>query len=201
MRNSLWLRAAAPVAVLALALTACGGSDDSASADKKPADAVGKADTKPQEEEPKELAVGESAEGVVEEDAGKITYTAVAKKVDVGTEEDTKKLVSDPKKAEGLVPVVAHLEYTLKDGGVVPDYPSVNDDVEIHADGQRGTILIGASDDAQGCDDKNEIENWKKGESYVLCETYMIPVGAKELQVHWTANDDAEPAIWKFATS
>ncbi|MEU6112955.1 hypothetical protein ABZ840_00055 [Streptomyces sp. NPDC047117] len=193
-RKTSWLRAAAPVAVLALALTACGGGGKG--------EAKGST-SKLQEDKPasREMATGESATSSFKEDDGKITYDVLAQKVDVGTEADTKKMVDDPAKAKGFVPAVAHVKYTNKGGGVVASYPSVGDNAEIYADGRRGTILIGAADDAPGCESDTDIENWKKGASHVLCETYMVPKGTKELAVHWSAEDDGEPYIWTFKTS
>ncbi|MEC4015365.1 hypothetical protein [Streptomyces sp. H27-D2] len=196
-RKTVLLRAAVPVAVLALTLSACGGSD-SGTADK--ADA-GKSKSEPQKAEApsKELQAGEDATSAFKEDDGKITYSVLAQKVDVGTEAETKKLVNDPADAKGLVPVVAYVKYTNKAGGVVSKYPGVGDNVEIYADGTRGSVLIGAADDAPGCESDNDIENWKKGQSHIICETYMVPKATKELAVHWAANDDDEdPYIWKF---
>lgn len=198
LNNKLWLRAAAPVAVLALTLTACGGSEDTAKTDKGGSVSEGRDKEKAKEADTKELGAGESATSPFKEDDGKITYDIVAEKVDVGTAADTKELVSDPKQAKGLVPVVAHIKYTNKGGGTVASYPSVGDNVEIHADGTRGTILIGASDDAPGCESDSDIENWKQGESHVICETYMVPEKAKELKVNWAPEDDAAPFIWTF---
>ncbi len=196
-QKTLWLRAAAPVAVLALSLTACGGSGGGDSTAKSSTSKL--QDDKA--ESSRELATGESATSPFKEDDGKVTYSVLAQKVDVGTEADTKKMVDDPAKARGFVPAVAHVQYTNKGGGVVSSYPSVGENVEIYADGQRGTILIGAADDAPGCESDSDIENWKKGQSHVLCETYMVPKGAKELAVHWAAEDDGEPYIWKFQNS
>ncbi|WP_227025196.1 hypothetical protein [Streptomyces tsukubensis] len=159
--KTFWLRAAAPAAVLALTLTACGGSDSKdTAAETNKGGSVSKGQDKADEKEAgtKELGVGESVTSPFKEDDGKITYEIVAQKVDVGTAEDAKKLVDDPKKAAGLVPVVAHLKYTNKGGGVVSSYPEVGDNVEIHADGTRGNILIGAADDAPGCESDSDIE-------------------------------------------
>ncbi|MFI0981692.1 hypothetical protein ACH4SP_32365 [Streptomyces sp. NPDC021093] len=213
-RKKLALRAAAPVAVLALALTGCNGDDkaegakggaagaakETGGAEKPPADGAGGAGGAGEAAGKKELGTGEAVTSPFKEkEAGQVTYEIVAQKVDVGTEADAKKMVDDPAKAKGLVPVVAHVKYTHKSGKPVADYPDVGDNVEIHADGARGGLLIGASDDAPGCESDSDIENWKPGQSHVICETYMIPKGAKEIEVHWAADDDStEPFIWKF---
>ncbi|MCM3821086.1 hypothetical protein ACP4TB_22685 [Streptomyces sp. DR3-1] len=207
-KKKLWLRAAASAAVLTLALTGCGGSDegDGATTDKggSASQEQGKGQGEEQPEEEKgggELAAGEKATSEFDEDGTKVTYEIAAQKVDVGTAEDTKKLVSDPKKAAGLVPAVAHVEFTVKDGGPVADYPDAGREIEVYADGQRGTILIGASDDAPGCEKSTDVKDWKAGESHVFCDTYMVPEGAKELTVQWAADRDADPFIWTFENS
>ncbi|MEU7582737.1 hypothetical protein AB0B50_34740 [Streptomyces sp. NPDC041068] len=190
------LRAAAPVAVLALALTACGGGDDKKAEDKPKGDS---ANSQAKPKEPSALAAGESTTGKVKEGDATVTYEVAAQKIDVGTEAETKKLVSDPKRAKGLVAATAHVKYTHKGGAPLTDTPDAPDTTEIYADGTRGGLLIGAAEDAPGCEDKLDLEGWKKGESHVLCETYLIPAGAKSLEVHWAEKDDADPVIWKFA--
>ncbi|MGV9878393.1 hypothetical protein [Streptomyces sp. NPDC003006] len=190
------LRFAAPVAVLALALTACGGGDDKKSEEKPKTDA---ANSQAKPKEPAALKAGESTTGKVKEGDATVTYDVAAQKVDLGTEAETKKLVSDPKKAKGLVAAVAHVKYTHKAGAPLADVPDVGDGAEIYADGTRGGLLIGASEDAAGCEDELELEGWKKGESHVLCQTYLVPVGTKELEVQWTPEgSEAEPTVWKF---
>ncbi|WP_055701389.1 hypothetical protein [Streptomyces silaceus] len=189
------LRAAAPVAVLALALTACGGGDDKKSDDNAKSDA---ASSQAKPKEAPALAAGESTTGKVKEGDGTVTYDVAAEKVDLATEAETKKLVSDPKRAEGLVAATAHLKYTHKGGAPLTDTPDAPDTTEIYADGARGGLLIGAAEDAAGCEDKLDLEGWKKGESHVLCETYLVPAGAKSLEVHWAEKDGADPAVWKL---
>ncbi|MBM7169027.1 hypothetical protein JQK87_11480 [Streptomyces sp. G44] len=190
------LRLAAPVAVLALALTACGGGDDKKSEENPKADAS-RSRTEPAK--PAALAAGESTTGKVEEGDATVTYDVAAQKVELGTEAGTRKLVSDPKDAEGLVAAVAHVKYTHKGGAPLKDVPDVGDGTEVYADGTRGGLLIGASEDAPGCEDELELEGWKKGESHVICQTYLVPVGAEELEVRWAPEDsEREPAVWKF---
>ncbi|MFD5699128.1 hypothetical protein [Streptomyces lasiicapitis] len=195
------LRFGVPAAVLALALTACGGGDDDSGKSGK-SDGKSKPEAAASKTAAPEaggaLAAGESATGKVEEGDVKVTYDVVAQKVDVGTEADTKKLVQDPKKAKGMVPAVAHLKFTHKAGAAVTETPDAADETEIWADGRRGGLVIGASEDAAGCDDPLEIEGWKTGESHVLCETYLVPKGSKSLEVHW-GEEDKDPYVWKFA--
>ncbi|MFD4987423.1 hypothetical protein [Streptomyces sp. NPDC058374] len=201
-KKKLWLRSAAPTAVLALALTGCGGSDGddgaAATTDKGGSVSQERDKEKEKEEQTRELGAGEKATSEFEEGDAKVTYEIVAKKVDVGTAKDTEELVSDPAKAKGLVPAVAHVEFTLKDGGPVADYPDVGDEIEVYADGARGTILIGASDDAPGCESDSDIKDWKAGESHVICDTFMVPEAAKELTVQWSVDSDSAPYIWTF---
>ncbi|MBM7439940.1 hypothetical protein [Streptomyces sp. HB132] len=196
------LRLAAPVAVLALALTACGGGDDTADTADKPKDtssSAGKPKASPEPESGGELATGESATGRVTEGEAPVIYEIVAQKADVGTEADAAKVVSDPEKAKGLVLVVAHVKYTHKEGPALTRSPEVQRGVSISADGTRGSMLIGAADDAAGCEDPYDLKGWKQGESHVLCETYLVPAGSKQIEVQW-AEEDGEPYIWKFAS-
>ncbi|GAA2575972.1 hypothetical protein [Streptomyces tubercidicus] len=196
------LRAAAPVAVLALAVTACGGHKKTASAtdDAPRTEKVPKAE---KESSPPadsgELKPGQGGTGKFKEENGTITYEVAAQKLQVSTEAETRKLVSDPKRAKGLVAATAWVKYTHKGGGVVKQSPDVADESEIYADGQRGGLLIGAAEDGRGCEDTFDIENWKAGQSHTICQTYMIPKGAKSLEVHWAGEGrSGSPLIWKF---
>ncbi|MGV2921739.1 hypothetical protein [Streptomyces alfalfae] len=209
LRKKTALRLAAPVAVLALALTACGGGDDEKSEGKKAdtsksdssGSGSGSADSAGSDAgKPSALKPGESTTGRTKEGDATVTYDIAAQKVDLSTEAETAKLVSDPKKAKGLVAAVAHVKYTHKAGAPLAEVPDVGDGAEIYADGTRGGLLIGASEDAAGCEDELELEGWKKGESHVLCQTYLVPAGSKALEVHWAPEDsEGEPVIWKFA--
>ncbi|MYT29363.1 MULTISPECIES: hypothetical protein [unclassified Streptomyces] len=202
-----WLRAAAPVAVLALALTACDGKAAPASAagsrvdvgensartgapvGGKPADAAGDG----------VLKSGQSGTVQYKEDSGKITYEVVAQQVHVGTEADAQKMVQDPKDANGLVAATAYVKFTNKGPVVVKGLSKVVNGTGIYADGQRGGLLTGAPQDLPGCEDPVDIDNWQVGESHVICQTYMIPKGARSLEIHWgDTTGTAKPLVWKF---
>ncbi|MEV8124898.1 hypothetical protein AB0P07_12425 [Streptomyces sp. NPDC085944] len=190
------LRLAAPVTVLALALTACGGGDDT-DADAKSAATTGASPSPSQPASGGDMATGESATGKVAEDPGEVTYEVLAQKVDVGTEAEAAKAVADAADAKGKVLATAHVKYTHKSGPALTEGSDVHDGATVFADGQRGGVLIGASEDAPGCEDPYDVESWKQGESHVFCETYVIPAGAAGVEVHWS-EEDGEPYVWKF---
>ncbi|WP_282089606.1 hypothetical protein [Streptomyces tendae] len=194
------LRLAAPVAVLALALTACGGGDDDTGADAKGEGTTESAAASPSPSQPAsggDMARGESATGKVAEDPGEVTYDVVAQKVEVGTEAEAAKAVADAADAKGKVLATAHIKYTHRSGPALTEGSDVHDGTTVFADGQRGGVLIGASEDAPGCEDPYDVESWKQGESHVFCETYVIPAGATSVEVHWS-EEDGEPYVWKF---
>ncbi|MET8395805.1 hypothetical protein B0E38_01978 [Streptomyces sp. 111WW2] len=195
------LRLAAPVAVLALALTACGGGDDDSGADAK-GGATTEATTQasPSPSQPAsggDMAQGESASGKVAEAPGEVTYDVLAQKVEVGTEAEAAKAVADAADAKGKVLATAHIKYTHQGGPALTEGSDVHDGTTVFADGQRGGVLIGAAEDAPGCEDPYDVESWKQGESHVFCETYVIPAGATSVEVHWS-EEDGEPYVWKF---
>ncbi|MFI8489526.1 hypothetical protein [Streptomyces rubrogriseus] len=195
------LRLVAPVAVLALALTACGGGDDDSGADAKGgATAEATTQASPSPSRPVsggDMAQGESASGKVAEDPGEVTYDVLAQKVEVGTEAEAAKAVADAADAKGRVLATAHIRYTHKGGPALTEGSDVHDGTTVFADGQRGGVLIGAAEDAPGCEDPYDVESWKQGESHVFCETYVIPAGATSVEVHWS-EEDGEPYVWKF---
>ncbi|MDT9699754.1 hypothetical protein [Streptomyces sp. P17] len=194
------LRLAAPVAVLALALTACSGGDDEADA-KSPATSQAKASPSPSKASSGgELKAGESATGVYEEDQGKVTYEILAEQVDIGTEAEAAQAVADPEDAKGLVLAAARVKFTHKSGPALTGSPQVGDETTVWADGQRGSILIGAAEDAAGCEDPYDVESWKQGESHTFCETYLVPADAQNVEVHWE-EAEGEPYIWTFPNS
>ncbi|MEV0221832.1 hypothetical protein [Streptomyces sp. NPDC050704] len=195
LRHKTALRVAAPAVVLALTLSACGDGDDTADA-KKPSKPKAKA-SQAKAVSGGDMATGESATGKVEEENGTVTYDITAQKVDLGTEAEAAKLVQDKADAKGMALAVAHVKYTHKSGPALTSDSDAGDGTTIWADGTRGTLLIGASDDAPGCEDPYDVESWKSGESHTFCESYLVPVNAKSLEVHWS-EEDGEPYIWKF---
>ncbi|MGV9282088.1 hypothetical protein [Streptomyces sp. NPDC003730] len=191
------LRLAAPVAVLALALTACGGGDDDSGADAKGGRAATASPSPSAPASGGDMAQGESATGKVAEDPGQVTYDVVAQKVEVGTEAEAAKAVADAADAKGKVLATAYVEYTHKSGPALTEGSDVHDATTVFADGQRGGVLIGASEDAPGCEDPYDVDSWKQGESHVFCETYVIPANATSVEVHWS-EEDGEPYVWTF---
>ncbi|CAM5637105.1 Lipoprotein OS=Streptomyces tendae OX=1932 GN=GUR47_37665 PE=4 SV=1 [Streptomyces tendae] len=194
------LRLAAPVAVLALALTACGGGDDDSGADAKGGTAAAASPSPSAPASGGDMAQGESATGKVAEDPGQVTYDVVAQKVEVGTEAEAAKAVADAADAKGKVLATAYVEYTHKSGPALTEGSDVHDAATVFADGQRGGVLIGASEDAPGCEDPYDVDSWKQGESHVFCETYVIPANAASVEVHWS-EEDGEPYVWTFPQS
>ncbi|MEG3629036.1 hypothetical protein [Streptomyces poriticola] len=198
------LRLAAPVAVLALALTGCGGGEEDDPADAKGAagrTASARAGASPSEPASGgALAAGESATGTVAEEPGEVTYEIVAEKVEVGTEEEAAEAVADPEDAKGKVLAVAQVRYTHRGGPALTGTADVDDATAVFAGGRRGAVLIGATESAPGCENPYEVESWNPGESHVFCETYVIPADATSVAVHWS-EEDGEPYIWTFEPS
>ncbi|MEU9228974.1 hypothetical protein AB0D40_31990 [Streptomyces massasporeus] len=191
---------AATVAALALALTACGGGDDTADAKSTaPAGEKVRETPPPSPASGGDMDPGQSAMGKVDEDPGTVTYEILPVKVDVGTEAEAAKAVSEPDRAKGNVLATARVTYTHKGGPALTGGSDVHDAATVFADGQRGTVLIGATEDAPGCEDPYDVDAWREGESHTFCETYVVPANAKSIQVHWTEDEvDGEPYIWEF---
>ena len=204
LNKTTWPRIAAPVAALALAVTACGSpgkkSHTSASHKNKPhsrvsthkngergASGAAKAVLKP----------GQAAWRAFKEDTGvKPYYSITARKVDVGTAGDAKSLVSDPEDAKGKVPATGYVTYRHVTGGVVKEWPRVGDYADVYADGRRGAKVIGG-DAPKGCADSDAIKDWKDGQSYTLCNTFLIPADSKRLEITWT-EIGGKPFVWRF---
>ncbi|MEU6673547.1 hypothetical protein [Streptomyces sp. NPDC046925] len=202
-RRTRALRAAAPIAILALALTACGGSDSGGKSADKPKQAS--SDSTPKGDNPEggetesgSMKAGESITVPFKENEPKITYEIAAQKVDLSTEAEAKKIANDPKNAKGLIAAIAHVKFTNKSGGVVESSPDVGRATEIYADGAPASLVLMAAEDAPGCDRTTDIENWQAGQSYTICRTYMVPANAKEIEVRWS-DQGGTTYSWAFA--
>ncbi|MFK0154265.1 hypothetical protein ACIQVK_19595 [Streptomyces sp. NPDC090493] len=196
-RQSIAPRLAAPLAVFALALTACNGENatphatQSATTQAKPSPSTTASGAA--------LIPGDSVSGKVQEDDGVITYSVSAQKIDFGTEAQAKAVVQDPADAKGKVLAIARVRYTHAAGPTLTSSTDADDSTTVWADGQRGAILLGSPTSTPGCDDPYDIDSWKTGESHTICEFYLIPAAAKQAEVHWTPSDTTEnPYVWTF---
>lgn len=141
---------------------------------------------------------GQTGTRAFKEDTGvEPIYRIAAQKVDIGTADETKALVPDPAQAKGLVPAVAAVNYTHLRGATVREYPRVGDYAEVYADGRRGAKVVGDAGQPKGCADPDEIKDWKNGQSYLLCTTFLIPARARSVEVMWT-EIGGEPFTWAF---
>ncbi len=188
------LTAIAVGATTAITLTACGGTGIGAPKHATPAPATASEATAGGE-----LRTAESATVLIDEQDGDVTYEITAHKVELSTPAEAAKAVRDPADAKGMVLATAYMQYTHTAGPALTAASDVNDHTGIYADGVRGALLIGVGDDAPGCEDPYAIGAWHPGESHTLCESYLVPAGARELQVRWSQTDDAEPYSWTFA--
>ncbi|WP_230992194.1 hypothetical protein [Streptomyces endocoffeicus] len=144
------------------------------------------------------LQPGQTGTRAFKEDTGvEPTYRITAQKVDIGTAAEAKALVSNPADAEGKVPAVAYVKYTHVRGATVKEYPRVGDYAEVYADGRRGAKVTGTAGRPEGCADSDEIKNWRSGQSYLLCNTFLIPARARSVEVMWT-EIGGEPFVWTF---
>ncbi|MFD0444906.1 hypothetical protein ACFQ10_24570 [Streptomyces indonesiensis] len=209
LTKTTWLlRVGAPVAVLALALTACGpfGEKDDTSENARHTSRSGVTDghrsgaqkvgMRSDGEPP--LRPGQTGTRAFKEDTGvEPTYRIAAQKVDIGTAAEAKALVSNPADAEGKVPAVVYVKYTHVRGATVKEYPRVGDYAEVYADGRRGAKVTGTAGRPKGCADSDEIKNWRNGQSYLLCNTFLIPARARSVKVMWT-EIGGKPFVWTF---
>lgn len=199
-RKTALLRAAAPVAILALALTACGPDDSS---DKGSKDS--KADTSQEDraEEPQQdegpWTVGETAPGThkFELSDKKADLEITAKKVGTGTNADL--LAAGLKKddVKTMYPVFVHFEYTVKKADKPLEDADFNLKARVIGEGNaqgRKLITIGAADIKGGCPEKEDI-TWKQGDTHTLCNTYLMDEGKDVKQVAWAGNL-TDPLLW-----
>ncbi|AJE85363.1 hypothetical protein SLNWT_4987 [Streptomyces albus] len=205
-RTTRWLRAAAPVAVLAWTLTACGGGDsgtEGAEGARKDVKGSGSA-AAPTASEAAGGGTADSGDGGdsgrAEADGRKAghTFEVKAEKVDVGTEAEAVELAAA--RGEGRVPATAHLRFTNR-GATIAAAPRTGT-IEVRAHGRPGTPVTrhtASAEGAAGCEDQDRIRNWKRGETHVLCATALVPRGAGDLEVRWVKDaSDGFSYSWDF---
>ncbi|MDJ1131564.1 hypothetical protein [Streptomyces iconiensis] len=198
------IRAVAPAAVLALALTGC-GSDDSS--DSK---AEGKTDGKKSSSEKTEqggaeeeapagpLKLGQTAPGQHKYDMsdGKAKLEITAKTVKTGANKDLLAAGLKGEDVKGMQPVFVTFQYTVKEGSKLDD-PGFNRKVRVLGEDKKpgkSLIAIGADPIPGGCPDVDEVK-WKAGDTKTLCSTFLLPEGTAAEQVAW-AGDLRDPLIW-----
>ncbi|MFJ8158378.1 hypothetical protein [Streptomyces sp. NPDC094468] len=189
-RHPIALRLAGPLAVLALAVSACSSSDGPAGA-ARPATTQ----AKPSPSTPAALAAGDSVSGKVKEDHGTVTYGVSALRILYGTQAQAKAAVQDPADAKGKVLAVAHVRYVHQAGPTLTSSTNADDSTTVWADGHRAAILLGSPTDSA---DPYAIASWPTGQSHTICEYYLVPASAKKAQVHWTPDGNGTPYVWSF---
>ncbi|MCU4745733.1 MULTISPECIES: hypothetical protein [Streptomyces] len=210
-RKNLWLRAAAPAAVLALTLTACGSDDSNSSGAGSGSDQGQEQDTD-QDEDPAEddsagdddategsggsLALGETAGPLpyeYSEAAAELEVTV--QKLDIGDIADVEALdIFDPEDLEGTTPMYLYTDYAHV-GGEDLEYarPSLEQSARL-ATGQfmPSVIMIGSMDIPGGCPAAEDPRTFAEGDVWNDCKMYLVPDGSELTEVAWTAADDAE---------
>ncbi|WP_263170136.1 hypothetical protein [Streptomyces sp. SCSIO ZS0520] len=208
-RTTRWLRAAAPVAVLAWTLTACGGGDSGTEgAEGARKDVKGsRSAAAPTASEAAGGGTADSGDSGDGGDSGRSeadgrkaghTFEVKAEKVDVGTEAEAVELAAA--RGEGRVPATAHLRFTNR-GATIAAAPRTGT-IEVRAHGRPGTPVTrhtASAEGAAGCEDQDRIRNWKRGETHVLCATALVPRGAGDLEVRWVKDaSDGFSYSWDF---
>lgn len=206
------MRAAATSAVLALALTACGGDESDEGKDDKPSasqDAAGDETATDDQADDSEdsgasgdnsaLAVGAKADGEHEWKSGDATakLEITSTKVEQGTNAD---LVTAGlgKNTEGMYPVFVYFDYTVKEAnGVEPDADFNNKATALGPDDKPGKklIAIGGSAIKGGCPEDEADPNWEVGTSATLCTTFVMTEGTDVEKVAWVG-DMRNPVMW-----
>ncbi|MFJ3763006.1 hypothetical protein [Streptomyces sp. NPDC090080] len=194
-RHPIALRLAGPLAVVALAVSACSSSDGPAGA-ARPATTQAKPSPSAAATSAA-LAAGDSVSGKVKEDNGTVTYGVSALRILYGTQAQAKAAVQDPADAKGKVLAIAHVRYVHQAGPTLTSSTNADDSTTVWADGQRAAILLGSPTDSADCDDPYAIASWPTGQSHTICEYYLIPASAKKAQVHWT-DGIGTPYVWSF---
>ncbi|GHC69546.1 lipoprotein [Streptomyces flavofungini] len=198
MRNHRSLGLAAVGVITALAVTACGPSDDSDKDGKSGA-------SKAADEAPKNLKLGQP--GPVQEitsykKTGKFSITPT--KVSLGKPEDLKEL-DDPKKYKDKKIAWIYVKAKHVGGPAIKEAKPMSD---VGAETDAGApatrfILIGTlASTPKDCNLLNGVKElgsddiWKKGEERTVCEPYLVPATAKVKNVTYSQGFYKEPLKW-----
>lgn len=210
-RRSHVLRAIAPVAVLALALTGCGSDDSdsssdskgdtsqSESSDDKNADENDSTDDSADEDAGPggELKLGESGEQTSKKGDGEATLKITAEKVDKGVNADLVDAGFDSEKVKGKYPVHAYLKYEVTElsGEIEPGTDFNTTAAVLDTEGKPGSrfIAIGGEPLKGGCPEKDRELKWEKGTTATQCTTYLMPEGKEIDKVAWGM---VNPLMW-----
>ncbi|MDT0443004.1 hypothetical protein [Streptomyces johnsoniae] len=213
MRKSAWLRAAAPAAVLALALTACGSDDDSEDAftpgaeeseqteeaaradDDAPA---GEADAAEEEEAAAggasgTLGQGEPSGPVPYEEGGTVAdLTITADRVDVGANADLASLNTSAD-TSGQRPAYVYVTFAHA-GGDTLEYPRPISDTSLFlTDGSMAGFVTAFGDLGlpNGCPEGSgdSPPTIGPGEEITMCKTFLIPESVEPGEVTWESGE------------
>lgn len=198
------IRAVAPTAVLALALTGCGSDDKSESESDGKKSSSEKTEQGSKQEEKKEeapsgpLSLGQTAPGQHEYDMsdGKAQLEITAESVKTGKNADLLAAGLKGEDVKGMQPVFVTFKYTVKEGAKLDD-PGFNRKVRVLGEDKKpgkSLIAIGADPIPGGCPDVDEIK-WKTGDTKTMCSTFLLPEGTAAEQVAW-AGDLRNPLMW-----
>ncbi|WP_143659472.1 hypothetical protein [Streptomyces sp. MP131-18] len=212
MRKSAWLRAAAPAAVLALALTACGSDDDSEDAFTPGADEseqteeaapaeddapAGEADAAEEEAAaggvPGTLGQGEPSEPVPYEEGGTVAdLTITADRVDVGANADLASLNTSAD-TSGQRPAYVYVTFAHA-GGDTLEYPRPISDTSLFlTDGSMAGFVTAFGDLGlpNGCPEGSgdSPPTIGPGEEITMCKTFLIPESVEPGEVTWESGE------------
>ncbi|QKV69246.1 hypothetical protein HUT13_10975 [Streptomyces harbinensis] len=214
-RKKLWLRAAVPATVLALALTACGGDDDAS--DGAGAQETGQSQDQDQDQDAQEDAPAEdeaseepsSGSFALGETAGPAPYeysdaTAqleiTVQKLEQGDIADVEAAgVFDAEDIAGRTPYYLYVDYQHV-GGEELKYGRPGSELRTTlSDGSYvpSVIMIGDLGIPGGCPASEEPDTLAEGEGFTDCDMFLIPEGAELGETVWTGADDSE-FTWKL---
>ena len=213
-RRKTLLRAAAPVAILALALTACGpddndSSDDSKGDDKSSSDSADKSGDDDGADEDKagddapgsggELTLGQTApeEKEIKRGDGTVKVKITAEKFNTGKNADLTAAGFSADKVKGKYPVYAYFKYEVTEvtSPVSPGTDFNSSTAVLDAEGKPGSrfIAIGGQPLKGGCPEKDRDLKWEKGTTATLCTTFLMDEGKEPAKLAYST---VNPLMW-----